>query len=105
MLDIIKKKIASVEIKDINNKLTDVSKYISNSIEEKIRLAILDKAYQEVVKESTTMGVDINAISPDDLEHLIADKEKEIKQTYKDKVKNIGLASALLYLGIEISGI
>jgi len=64
------------------NKLENICDKVSGISKDKIKLFVRDKAYKEVLKELVENGKDVTTISQEDLEYLIAEKEKEIYNKY-----------------------
>lgn len=84
-------------IKNIFNKTKNGLDNIKGLSSKKIKQHVRDKAYKEVVKETIEEGIDITVITPDDLEALIYEKEKEINE----KIKNMGVGAITTFLGLE----
>ena len=101
----LKNKIAGINLKDLGEMISGLGKNISESTLKRIKKAVRDKAYKDVIKESSDKGIDLTKVTADDLEFLVSDKEKELYNTFSHKVKELGLVGALAFLGIEIAGL
>jgi hypothetical protein len=86
---------------ELIDKAKDIGINISSISKDKINTYIRDKAYKEVVKESINKGINLETMEADDIEYLVAEKEKKIT----DKINNMGLGAMATYLGFELGGI
>ncbi|NOQ30885.1 MAG: hypothetical protein GQ570_07155 [Helicobacteraceae bacterium] len=66
----------------------------------KVKIAIRSRATAQVAKECLKNDIDIEKMSVEDFEYLVADKEKEIVQ----KIKNMSVGVLTAYLGFEAVG-
>ena len=72
-------------------------KSLPASMQERVRLKIRDKALLRTRARLIESGVDINKLSDEDLEVIIADEEDKLIGEYKSK----GLLALLAMLGLS----
>ena len=69
-----------------------------NSIQEKVRLKIRERAIENAKVTIILAQRDINSFSEDELEIIISDEERKVI----DKIKSMGLMGILAFFGITL---